>query len=200
MAVYDEDGNIIEGGKTPDEVEAEKKAAADAARAEVEKTSSEKISQLEKDLADATERAKQSSGKTDEQKAAEEAEVKKQQELLDNAKGAAKGAVMEIYREEQIGKLAGDDKKMEEAIRAALKNNSSPETTQEEINSKLRQAYVVASDMIGVKPGSNILTQSFGGGGGSSRPRSSNDNAPSEELIAFGANFGLTREDWKNIK
>ena len=204
MALFDDNGDEVVGAKTADEVEAEIKAAADAARAEVEGKTKEQLDALTKerdDLAKKDHNFRQLENLTEEQKKeklAVEKQLKEKDDLLLAAKNEAKNFVIGTYKDNQVDKLAGKDAKLKESIQAHLKNISGPEDTQDQINTKLRSAYVLATNDLGQKPSAGILNEDFGGGGGGRPASGSSANSVSSELQALGRErFGLTDKDWE---
>lgn len=207
--LFDEEGKEIEV-KTAEEIKAETDAAVAAATASIQEQTKSQIEALTADLNTAKqglEAAKANGGKSPEELAEiqkKEDEVKRQQDLVDQAKAAGIQATLQMYTDEQVEKLAGSDTKLKEAIIANLKPLTGKET-KAQVNIMLRQASVLAFDSLGMTPSASIMNQNFGAGGGAGRtpvgdPDTSNISA---DLRDLGKKFGVGDDDWKswgNIK
>jgi hypothetical protein len=203
--LFDDDGNKVEV-KTEEEIKAETDAQIEAAKKEVQDQSKTQIEMLTGDLNKAKEdldKVKQAGGKSPEEQAEiakKEQEVKDKQDLVDQAKAAGIQATLQMYTDEQVDKLAGNDAKLKEAIKANLKELTGKET-KEQVNHMIRQAYVLGSDAVGVQPSTTIFNQNFGMGGGGGRPPVGSGGSGaaniSSDLKDLGTKFGIEDADWE---
>lgn len=150
IKVQDDQGNEVEA-LTQEEAEAKAKEAADAARKEAETSFTEKSQANQAELERL--QAEEKNWKELRDKAAAGSEAEKQaKEALEEAKKAremAEGVTttrIEETKTDAIAKLAGSDKDLREKIAHHFQHSTTgPTATKEEIEARVRNAYLIAT-------------------------------------------------------
>lgn len=186
--LYDEEGNLIEGALTPDEVQAlhdEKEALAQEAA-----SVKERLSKLEaKDM-----NFRRLEQMTEDEKAklsAQEMEIIKRQEALESEQRDFRNRQIDSYKNAAISALPiGDDAEMREKITKNYDRIKDEAVTPEEIARKMYEAY---SMTIGTQNIANPLNVAMGFSGGQPpKSTSSKGFADSDEGKALAASLGMS--------
>jgi len=159
--------------------------------------------ELETKLKEATDALSKSDEKDKDFKSLREAKEKVEGELsefkqkYDKDVSELKGAELTTHKTKLIDVFADSDKNTKEKIEYHLKNSLTgmPETTKEQLDEKIKHAYVLATgqrddDKI------NSIVSSLGKGS----EIKANLDGIKPDLREIGKKFGLKDEDWENAK
>lgn len=207
--VYDINGNKIEV-PTAEEIQAEKDAATDAARAEVEKSfatdkekSAEEFSKIQEDLKKLQEKDlnfQKIREKTTEQEKEQERnkqEIEKVRNELQQKNQQLENFVVGNTKKEIINEIAGGDAEIAEAIEANYGRIVGPESTKDEILTRAKEAYGMTLIQNGIDP---LASDTMGNAMTSTSGRAV--GAPKASEVSQGAKdlgkraFGLTDKDF----
>ena len=191
MIVKNDAGEDIEVF-TPEEVAAKGK--------ELETKFQGETNKLKEDLSKATEdlsKLKETDKNFGELRTAKETLEKKLTDLETNHKTEVEKLKNDVVVSQVDGLLkaiVGDDKelrkKMELHMTTTLK--TMPVSSKAELEEKVKAAYRLSADVVEIDKIQGIISSAGGGGDGGGEVKISN------ELRAFGRNFGLEDKDWEN--
>lgn len=212
--LYDLEGKKVEA-LTPEEVEEQKQAAVDQAKAEAEAGFVSEKEGLEKEKADLQlelEKAKDKEQNfanlrnlTDKEKAEKEVLEKRIGEIkgeLDQRDQKIQDFVVGGAKTEIINKYAGGDSEIIEAITANYERIKGPETTKAEIEERVKEAYGMTCAQVGLDPLDMDVGNTLSAGGGGRAVGEVKKPEISQEGKQLGKEkFGLSDQDFdKHLK
>lgn len=183
--LYDEQGNLIEGALSPEEV----KELQEAKEASIKEASEikERLVKLEaKDM-----NFRRLEQMTEEEKAklsVEQLEVRKQMEALADKQKEFSTKQIDSYKGNAIAALAGEDAETRDKVLKNYDRIKDDAVTPEEINRKMMEAYAMT---VGTQTIANPLSVAMGFAGGQGPKKENKSFSDSAEGISFAKSLGM---------